>query len=151
MNSILMDWLCLCPSGQSFWPQTQRPQVRFPALPDFLGSCGSETGSIQHREDKLRSYLNEKVAALVYKTKITEVGKRQAGHGTPFCPQKLALKFAEEQVVAQSVQFTCGQSFFFCLAYQSISVSSFLAAVSTLHYVYILSKYMALRLNIHLH
>jgi hypothetical protein len=38
-------------SGQSFWLQTQRTRVRFPALPDFLRSSGSETGSTQPRED----------------------------------------------------------------------------------------------------
>jgi hypothetical protein len=38
-------------SGQSFWLQIQRFQVRFPALPDFLRSRGSGTGSTQPRED----------------------------------------------------------------------------------------------------
>ena len=37
-------------SGQSFWLQIQRPRVRFPALPDFLSSSGSGTGSTQPRE-----------------------------------------------------------------------------------------------------
>ena len=50
-------------SGQSFWLQTQRSRVRSPALPDFLSSSGSGTGSTQPREVKLRSYLNKKVAA----------------------------------------------------------------------------------------
>jgi hypothetical protein len=39
-------------SGQSFWLQTQRPLVRFPALPDFLSSSGSGTGSTQARDDR---------------------------------------------------------------------------------------------------
>ena len=34
-------------SGQSFWLQIQRYRVRFPALPDFLSSGGSGTGSTQ--------------------------------------------------------------------------------------------------------
>ena len=38
-------------------------RVRSPALPDFLSSSGSGTGSTQPREVKLRSYLNKKVAA----------------------------------------------------------------------------------------
>ena len=37
-------------SGQSFWQQIQRSRVRFPALPDFLSSSGSGTGSTQPRE-----------------------------------------------------------------------------------------------------
>jgi hypothetical protein len=39
-------------SGQSSWLQTQRSRIRFPALPDFLSSSGSGTGSTQPREDK---------------------------------------------------------------------------------------------------
>ena len=37
-------------SGQSFWQQIQRSRVRFPALPYFLRSSGSGTGSTQPRE-----------------------------------------------------------------------------------------------------
>ena len=37
-------------SGQSFWLQIQRYRVRSPALPDFLSSSGSGTGSTQPRE-----------------------------------------------------------------------------------------------------
>ena len=37
-------------SGQSFWLQIQRSRVRFPALPDFLSSSGSGTGTTQPRE-----------------------------------------------------------------------------------------------------
>ena len=37
-------------SGQSFWLLIQRSRVRFPALPDFLSSSGSGTGSTQPRE-----------------------------------------------------------------------------------------------------
>jgi hypothetical protein len=38
-------------SGQSSWLQIQRSRVRYPALPDFLGSSGSGTGSTQPRKD----------------------------------------------------------------------------------------------------
>jgi hypothetical protein len=34
-------------SGHSSWLLTQRSQIRFPALPDFLSSSGSGTGSTQ--------------------------------------------------------------------------------------------------------
>jgi hypothetical protein len=37
-------------SRQSSWLQIQRPRVRLPALPDFLRSSGSGTGSTQSRE-----------------------------------------------------------------------------------------------------
>ena len=40
----------LLSSGQSFWLQIQRSRVRFPALPNFLSSSGSGTGSTQPRE-----------------------------------------------------------------------------------------------------
>jgi hypothetical protein len=39
-------------SGQSFWLLTQSCRVRLPALPDFLSSSGSGTGSTQPGEDK---------------------------------------------------------------------------------------------------
>jgi hypothetical protein len=38
-------------SGQSSWLQIQRSRIRFPALPNFLRSSGSGTGSTQPRED----------------------------------------------------------------------------------------------------
>ena len=46
------DLICesLWSSGQSFWLQIQRSRVRLPALPDFLSSGGSRTGSTQPRE-----------------------------------------------------------------------------------------------------
>jgi hypothetical protein len=42
----------LCSSDQSSWLLTQRPWVRLPALPNFLRSSGSGTGSTQPRDDK---------------------------------------------------------------------------------------------------
>ena len=39
-------------SGQSFWLQIQRSRVRSPALPNFLSSSGSGTGSTQPREPR---------------------------------------------------------------------------------------------------
>ena len=46
----LLQLYVLWSSGQSFWLQIQRSRVRFPALPDFLSSSGSGTGSTQPRE-----------------------------------------------------------------------------------------------------
>jgi hypothetical protein len=50
----------LCSSGQSSWLQIQRSRVRFPALPDFLRSSGSGTGSTQPREDNWGATWMEK-------------------------------------------------------------------------------------------
>ena len=47
---IYVAWPPLWSSGRSFWLQIQRSRVRFPALPDFLSSSGSGTGSTQPRE-----------------------------------------------------------------------------------------------------
>ena len=47
---IYIYGLPLWSSGQSFWLQIQRSRVRSPALPDFLSSSGSGTGSTQPRE-----------------------------------------------------------------------------------------------------
>ena len=44
--NVSVEWS----SGQSFCLQIQRSRVRFPALPDFLSSSGSGTGSTQPRE-----------------------------------------------------------------------------------------------------
>jgi hypothetical protein len=37
---------------RTIWLQIQRSRVRFPALPDFLSSSGSGTGSTQPREPR---------------------------------------------------------------------------------------------------
>ena len=49
-NVIVEVVFPLWSSGQSFWLQIQRSRFRFPALPDFLSSSGSGTGSTQPRE-----------------------------------------------------------------------------------------------------
>jgi len=49
-NPQIVRLPCRYSSGQSFWLQIQRSRVRFPALPDFLSSSGSGTGSTQPRE-----------------------------------------------------------------------------------------------------
>ena len=54
-SHVFMHGMCdlrppLWSSGQSFWLQIQRSRVRFPALPDFMSSSGSGTGSTQPRE-----------------------------------------------------------------------------------------------------
>ena len=64
-----------CPCT-SFWLQIQRSRVRSPALPDFLSSSGSGTGSTQPREVNWGATWMKKLAA---------------DHVTPLYPQKLAL------------------------------------------------------------
>jgi hypothetical protein len=55
---IIMHRDRLC--GQRSWLQTQRTRVWFPALPDFLRSSGSGTGSTQPREDNWGATWMEK-------------------------------------------------------------------------------------------
>jgi hypothetical protein len=50
MGALYLHSPPLWSSGQSSWLQTQRSPVRFPALPDFLRSNGSRTGSSQPLE-----------------------------------------------------------------------------------------------------
>ena len=52
LQRVPLSRLPLWSSGQSFWLQIQRSRVRSPALPDFLSSSGSGTGSTQPREVK---------------------------------------------------------------------------------------------------
>ena len=61
-------------SGQSFWLQIQRSRVRFPALPDFLSSSRSGTGSTQPREVNWGATWIKKVATPVQKTEINGRG-----------------------------------------------------------------------------
>jgi hypothetical protein len=64
-------------SGKSSWPQIQRSWVRFPALPDFVRSSGSGTGSIQPREDNWGATLR-KWWIRSRKPRLTVVGIRCA-------------------------------------------------------------------------
>jgi hypothetical protein len=50
-QSMSDTYIPLWSSGQSFWLQILGSRVRFSALPDFLRSSGSGTGSTQPRED----------------------------------------------------------------------------------------------------
>jgi hypothetical protein len=57
---ITFEWSPLWSSGQSSRLQIQRSRVRFPALPDFLRSNLSGTGSTQPLEDKWGAIWVEK-------------------------------------------------------------------------------------------
>ena len=78
-------------SGQSFWLQIQRSRVRFPALPDFLSSSGSGTGSTQPREFNWGATWIKSSGSGLENRDSTAVGNRYADHVTPLYPQKLAL------------------------------------------------------------
>jgi hypothetical protein len=82
-------------SGQSFWLHIQRSRVRFPALPDFLSSNGSGTGSTQPREPREvnwgATWIKRSNGTRSRKQRLTAVGIRCADHASPLYPQKLAL------------------------------------------------------------
>jgi hypothetical protein len=67
-------------SDQSSRLQIQRSRVRFPALPDFPGSSGSGTGSIQPRKDNWGGTWMEKLRIRSRKPRITAAGIRCADH-----------------------------------------------------------------------
>jgi hypothetical protein len=77
-------------SGQSSWLQIQRSGFDSRRYQIFWEVVGLER---VHSASwvQLRSYLEEKVAAPVYKTENTAVGIRHADYETSLYPQKLAL------------------------------------------------------------
>jgi hypothetical protein len=63
--------------------QTQRFRVRFPALPDFLSSSESGTGSTQPREDNRGANLEKKYRCRSRKLSLKNARIRRADHATP--------------------------------------------------------------------
>jgi hypothetical protein len=80
-------------SGQSFWLQIQRFQVRSPALPDFLGS----KVSTQPREDNRGATRMKKYLLRYRKPRLTTVGIRCADHATSSNQQNVSTNFAEKR------------------------------------------------------
>jgi hypothetical protein len=69
--------LPLWSSGHSSWLQIQRSRVRFPGLPNFLGSYGSETLPAQPLEDPLcwpRNNLYQQNSTLPHRPRRISVG-----------------------------------------------------------------------------
>jgi hypothetical protein len=84
---MICDFLySLWSSGQSSWLQIQRSRVRFPALPDYLRSSGSGTGSTQPREDNWGVFERK-----VYKTEINGRGDSLRWPHDTLYPAMLAL------------------------------------------------------------
>jgi hypothetical protein len=84
--SLQFIWPPLWSTDQSSWLQIQRSRGRFPALPDFLRSSGSETESAQPREGNWRATSMEKERLRSRKPKLTAVEIRCADHATPSIP-----------------------------------------------------------------
>jgi hypothetical protein len=82
-DSCICAWPPLWSSGQSSWLQIQRYRVPFPALPDFLGSSASTTGSTQPLSiiEELLEWKSRGSGSR--KLRWTTVGIRCAGHATP--------------------------------------------------------------------
>jgi hypothetical protein len=78
-------------SGQSSWLQIQSSWVRFPALPDFLRSSGSVTGSTQPREDNWEATWKESTGSGLQKPKINGRGDSLRWPRDTLYPLKLAL------------------------------------------------------------
>ena len=83
-------------SGQSFWLQIQRSWIRFPALPEFLSSSGSGTGSTQPR-DQLRSYLNKKNSGSRSRKQINGRGDPLRWPRDTPLPAKVGTNFADRR------------------------------------------------------
>jgi len=95
---VVWGWPPLWSSGQNFWLQIQRSRVRSPALPDFLSSSGSGTGSTQPREVNWgATWMKKSSGSRSRKQRLTAVGTRCADHVTPLYPQNLALTFSDRQ------------------------------------------------------
>jgi hypothetical protein len=80
----------LLSSGQGSCLQTQRFRVRFPALPAFMRSSGSGTGSTQLCEDSWGATWLRSSDSGLEKSRMA-VGTRCAHHATLQYPQKLTL------------------------------------------------------------
>jgi hypothetical protein len=86
-------WGCLCGLVTWFMAADLRSRVRFPALPDFLSSFGSGTGSTQPREDKWGATWKRKYQLRSWKPRLMDVGVCRTGHRRPFYLQKVGIKF----------------------------------------------------------
>jgi hypothetical protein len=88
-----MNTIAFCKIANSVF--TKRIYSRLPALPDFLSSSGSGTGSTQPHEPREvnwgAAWIKRSSGSRSRKQRLTAVGIRWADHVTPLYPQKLAL------------------------------------------------------------
>jgi hypothetical protein len=92
---VIYNWSPLWPSAQSFWLQIQRSGFyswRYQIFWEVWVWNGVHSASWV----QLRSYLEGKVTAPVYKTEITAVGIRHAAHVAPSI-RKSITNFADKR------------------------------------------------------
>ena len=111
MQGMWMIWPPLWSSGQSFWLQIQRSRVRSPALPDFLGSSRSGTGSTQPREPREvnwgANWIKKKSSgSRSRKQRLTAVGTRCADHVTRTSPTGGGRSVGKVRVRTKAAEFS---------------------------------------------
>jgi hypothetical protein len=104
---LLLRGQPLWSSGQSSWLQIQRTRVQFSALPDFLRSSGSGTGSTQPREDNWGVIWIKSSGSGSRKSRLTFVGICCANQATPSVRKSWHL-LRRQAAVARSVYCFCG-------------------------------------------
>jgi hypothetical protein len=99
--TVFKDRLCGLEVRVPGW--YQRSRVRLPALPDFLSSSGTGTGSTQPREDKWGATWKKSSGSGLENLKLTTVGDPPRWpRDTPLCT-KVGTKFRRPVAAAQSV------------------------------------------------
>jgi hypothetical protein len=112
----IRHWPPLWSSGQCFWLQIQRSRVQFLALPDFLRSRGSGTGSTQPCEDNWGVTWMKKYWLRSRKPEINGRGNLLLWPHNTLYPRKLALTSLTSsscsvgivRLQIKAMEFSCG-------------------------------------------
>jgi hypothetical protein len=83
-------------SGQEFLATDPEVRIRFPALPDFLRSSGSGTGSTHPRQYNWGATW-KKSSGSGLEIEITAVGIRRSDRATQSLPAKVGTNFADKR------------------------------------------------------